>query len=329
VPHSTAVRYRRPLVIAHRGASGFLPEHTLEAKALAHGLGADYLEQDLVLTKDDVPIVLHDLYLDTVTDVATRFPGRHRNDGRYYAIDFLLEEIRQLTVSERFSHETGRAVFPNRFPAHTGRFRIPTFVEELQFIQGLNHSTGRIAGIYPEIKQPEFHERSDKDIAGVVVDVLSQSGYETADAPCYLQCFHPGTLQRLRHKEGCQLTMIQLLEARDCPPSEASSADLQEFFEEIATYAQGIGPDLKRMLRNSVVVPSATLPQEESLLDSRFVETAHAAGLLIHPWTLRRDALPSGIDSFETLHQLLAESRIDGVFSDFPGDSRNLFERFE
>ncbi len=94
---------RQPIIIAHRGASGYLPEHTLAAKALAHTMGADYLEQDLVLSKDGVPMVLHDVYLDMVTDVARRHPDRRRRDGRFYAIDFTLAELKRLRVQERFN----------------------------------------------------------------------------------------------------------------------------------------------------------------------------------------------------------------------------------
>ncbi|MDB6140762.1 MAG: glycerophosphoryl diester phosphodiesterase, partial [Verrucomicrobiaceae bacterium] len=106
----------QPIVIAHRGASGYLPEHTLPGKALAHAMGADCLEQDIVLSKDDVPIVMHDINLDTVTDVAKHFPDRKRDDGRYYALDFTLAEIKQLEACERFNPKTGKAVYPNRFP---------------------------------------------------------------------------------------------------------------------------------------------------------------------------------------------------------------------
>src|SRR5262245_10608653 len=105
-----------PIVIAHRGASGYLPEHTLEGKALAFGLGADYLEQDVVATRDSQLVVLHDLYLDDVTDVAERFPGRQRQDGRHYAIDFDLVELQQLSVCERRRPGSSEARFPNRFP---------------------------------------------------------------------------------------------------------------------------------------------------------------------------------------------------------------------
>ena len=114
------------IVIAHRGASGYLPEHTLASKALAYGMGADYIEQDVVLTSDDHAVVLHDIHLDTVTNVAEVFPDRARDNGRHFAIDFTLDEIRQLSVYERFSRETGAAVYTRRFPLHQARFSVPT-----------------------------------------------------------------------------------------------------------------------------------------------------------------------------------------------------------
>jgi len=103
------------VIIAHRGASGYLPEHTLPAKALAYAMGADFLEQDVVATRDDQLVVLHDIYLDRVTNVAERFPGRAREDGRYYARDFDLGEMRTLKVTERLD-AGGLPVYPHRFP---------------------------------------------------------------------------------------------------------------------------------------------------------------------------------------------------------------------
>ncbi len=155
------------LVIAHRGASGYLPEHTLPAKAMAYAQGADYLEQDVVMTRDDQLIVLHDHYLDRVTDVAQQFPSRHREDGRYYAIDFTLAEIKQLHFTEGFHLEGKKQVqnYPGRFPMNRSDFRIHTLAEELAFIQGLNHSTGKNIGIYTEIKSPWFHRKEGKDIS--------------------------------------------------------------------------------------------------------------------------------------------------------------------
>jgi glycerophosphoryl diester phosphodiesterase len=167
------------IVIAHRGASGYLPEHTLPAKAMAYAQGADYLEQDLVMTKDDHLVVLHDHYLDRVTDVADRFPDRARKDGRYYAIDFTLDEIKSLKFTEGFDIENGKKVqtYPGRFPMGKSDFRVHTFEEEIEFVQGLNHSTGKNIGIYPEIKAPWFHHQEGKDIAAKTLEVLKKYGY--------------------------------------------------------------------------------------------------------------------------------------------------------
>jgi len=300
------------IVIAHRGASGYLPEHTLPAKALAHAMGADYLEQDLVLTRDDVPIVLHDIHLDTVTDVAERFPARRRADGRFYAIDFDLEEIRQLQVSERFDPVTRQPVFAERFPVRTGSFRIPTLEEELALIQGLNQSRGMQTGIYPEIKQPAFHRQEGKEISPIVIAMLARHGYQTGDDHCFLQCFDSGELQRIRSGLSCRLRMIQLLETADLESDLPDAARLRARLAGIADYAQGIGPSLQ------LVFPQAV--RETSPL----VEAAHAAGLVVHPWTYRRDALPAGWGSFEDLHLASFRAGVDGLFSDFPDVSREL-----
>ena len=156
------------IVIAHRGASGYLPEHSLPAKAMAHAMGADFIEQDLVLTRDNRLVVLHDLYLDAVTDVARVFPDRGRPDGHFYAIDFTLAELRRLALTERLVIEDGRSQprFPGRFPPGQSSFRISTFEEEIELIQGLNRSTGRNVGLYPEIKSPAFHRHEGGISAG-------------------------------------------------------------------------------------------------------------------------------------------------------------------
>lgn len=166
----------RPLVIAHRGASGYLPEHTAEAKALAYGQGADYLEQDVVATRDDRLVVLHDVHLDRVTDVAERFPERRRADGRWYVRDFDLAELETLNVHER-TNADGSPVFPDRFPAGSGRFRISSVEEELDLVLGLNASTGRTVGIYPEIKRPAWHRGEGVDVANLLLPLLESHGY--------------------------------------------------------------------------------------------------------------------------------------------------------
>jgi len=208
---TTAAGAASPIVIAHRGASGYLPEHTLPAKAMAHAQAAGFIEQDIVLTRDDVPVVLHDVYLDAVSDVAERYPGRARADGRHYAIDFTLEELRGLRLWERCDPETGRPTYPGRFPPRTGVFRIATLEEELDLLDGLARSTGRRAGVYPEIKQPAWHRREGHDPTPIIAEVLRRRGLDGKDAACFVQCFEADELERLRTSLGWQGRLILLV----------------------------------------------------------------------------------------------------------------------
>ena len=304
----------KPLVIAHRGASGYLPEHTLEAKAMAHALGADYLEQDLVLTKDDVPVVMHDIYLDTVTDVAKRFPDRKRADGRYYALDFTLAELKQMRVSERFNAKTGAAVFPQRYPsgASPSEFRISTLEEELQLIQGLNRSTGRVAGIYPEIKQPKWHRAQGHDISRVVIPILARYGYATMDDPCFLQCFELAEVKRLRQEIGWRGRLVMLIEAKAKGDDGTDHGALctETGLKELAKITDGIGPAIGRI----VTWPAAGAAPKFTDL----VKLAHAVKLTVHPYTIRTDELPKNCPSSDALHAaLFREARVDGAFTDF------------
>ena len=304
----------KPLVIAHRGASGYLPEHTLEAKAYAHALGADYLEQDLVLTKDDVPVVLHDIYLDTVTDVARRFPDRKRADGRYYALDLTLAELKQLRVLERVNAKTGAPVFPTRYDSKGSPavFAISTLEEELQFIQGLNRSTGRTAGIYPEIKQPKWHREQGRDISRVVLPILERYGYATKADPCFLQCFDHAEVKRLRGELGWKGRLIQLIEGKARADDGTDMARLctPAGLKELALIADGIGPVISRI----VTWPAAGAAPKMTEL----VAQAHAAGLAVHPYTIRRDELPKNCPSVDALHvALFRDEAVDGVFTDF------------
>lgn len=296
IPLTAMAQDISPIVIAHRGASGYLPEHTLEAKAMAHAQGAHYIEQDLVLTRDDIPVVLHDIHLDTVTDVAVKFPGRKREDGRYYALDFTLAELKTLTVTERFNAKTGLQVYPKRFPKGQGSFQIATLEEELQLIQGLNRSTGRGAGIYPEIKQPEWHQKEGHDISRIVLPILESYGYKTKADLCYVQCFELAEVQRLRNELGWKGRLIYL-SSKAMPP---------EMLAEVAKVADGIGPDIKL-----VIDPERNI--------SSLVRDAHALGLKVHPYTLRVDDLPRFAQSADDLLTLLfGRAGVDGLFSDFP-----------
>lgn len=310
----------RPIIIAHRGASGYLPEHTLPAKALAYAMGADFLEQDVVLTRDDVPIVLHDIHLDEVTNVAERFPGRARGDGRHYAVDFALDEIRTLRVRERFDPATGAARSPARFPVGRSRFEIPTLREEIELVQGLNHSTGRRVGIYPEIKNPAWHRQHGKDISRIVLSLLEEYGYVHAGEPIFVQCFDAAETRRMREELGTKLPLIQLIAAAPRSGSDEHAALVtDEGLRQIAQYAQGIGPALSR------VVTGVDANGRPVLSD--LVSLAHRHGLLVHPYTFRADAVPSYVADFEGLLKLfLVEARVDGLFSDYPDRTRSFID---
>lgn len=301
------------LVIAHRGASGYLPEHTLAAEALAHGLGADFIEQDVVLTRDGVPIVLHDIHLDTTTDVAEVFPGRARADGRTYAIDFTLDEIRRLSARERIDRRTGRPVFPARFPHGRSRFPIPTLAESLELVRGLNASTGREVGVYPEIKDPAFHRAEGQDISRVVLETLAAHGYVDRDDRFYVQCFDWNEVQRIRRELGFRGRLVQLLGEnrwRLAPDVDYDRLRTPAGLAEIAAVADAIGPPLQRV---------ASGVGAGRLALTTLVADAHAAGLAVHPYTFRVEQVPDGAGSFEDwLRAFGDQARVDGVFTDFP-----------
>ncbi|MEN3943771.1 glycerophosphodiester phosphodiesterase [Prosthecobacter sp. SYSU 5D2] len=306
-----------PLVIAHRGASGYLPEHTLEAKAMAHAMGAPSIEQDVVLTKDDVPVVLHDIHVDTISDVATRFPGRQREDGRFYALDFTLAELKQLRVTERFNAKTGLQVFPQRFPLNRSTFQIPTLEEELQLIQGLNQSTGRQAGIYPEIKQPAWHRKEGHDISRIVLPILEKYGYKGREDACYVQCFEYEEVKRIRQELGWKGRLIMLMGAGAKGSDGTDFAYLRspEGLKELKLVADGIGPAIGSIIGTDRHITS-------------LVKDAHAAGLKVHPYTLRTDELPKFATSPGDLMDLLFnQAKVDGLFTDFPDVVLNWLEQ--
>ncbi|EKO3941856.1 glycerophosphodiester phosphodiesterase [Vibrio fluvialis] len=320
-----------PLVIAHRGASGYLPEHTLEAKALAYGMKPDYIEQDVVMTKDDQLVVLHDHYLDRVTDVAERFPGRARADGRYYAIDFTLAEIKSLRVTEGFNiDDKGNKVagFPDRFPMWKSTFTVPTFAEEIELIQGLNKSLGYDIGIYPEIKAPWFHRHEGKDISKTVLDVLKQYGYDSKEDKVYLQCFDANELKRI-HDEllpsmKMDLNLVQLMAYTDWNETmtyqgeQATPYSYDWMFEpggmkKVAQYADGIGP-WKPML----VDDKST---KDNIIIKPLMGEAKAAGLVVHPYTFRADKgrIAPYAENFDgMLDVFYNQVKVDGLFTDFP-----------
>jgi glycerophosphoryl diester phosphodiesterase len=302
----------RPLIIAHRGASGYLPEHTLAAKALAYGQGADFLEQDVVLSKDGVPVIFHDTHIDTTTDVAKKFPGRQRADGRFYALDFSVAELKQLNVTERFNPKTGKAAFPKRFPVGVGSFQVVTLEEEIQFIQALNRSTGRNVGLYPELKAPAWHRKEGRDLSATVLPLLRKYGYDAKDSACYLQCFEYAEIKRLRGELGWSGKLIMLLGGKGKGPGETDFTYLQTDagLAELAQLVDGIGPPISSYVAGKT-------PAERKVTD--LAARARKAGLKSHPYTLRADELPKCVTSVdELLSALFTEAKVDGLFTDFP-----------
>nr|BAL46118.1 glycerophosphodiester phosphodiesterase [Borrelia sp. tAG85]BAL46127.1 glycerophosphodiester phosphodiesterase [Borrelia sp. tAG446M]BAL46128.1 glycerophosphodiester phosphodiesterase [Borrelia sp. tAG447M]BAL46136.1 glycerophosphodiester phosphodiesterase [Borrelia sp. tAG463M] len=296
-----------PLVIAHRGASGYLPEHTLEAKAYAYALGAHYLEQDIVLTKDNIPIIMHDPEIDTTTNVAEIFPERARKDGRYYSVDFTLREIKSLKLSERFDPKTGKPIYPNRFPLNEYNFKIPTLEEEIQFIQGLNKSTGKNVGIYPEIKKPFWHKQQGKDISKIVIEILHKYGYKSKEDKIYLQIFDFAELKRIREELDYKGKLVMLIGENDWDeaPTDYEYIKSEEGIAEVAKYSDGIGPWIPQVIIDGKV--------------TGLISLAHKHKMEVHPYTMRIDALPSyAKNANELLNLLFNKAKVDGVFTDFP-----------
>lgn len=301
----------RPLVIAHRGASGYLPEHTLAAKTLAFEMGADFLEQDIVASRDDELIVLHDVLLDRVSDVALRFPGRHRDDGRYYVRDFDLDEIRSLRAWERMRAD-GSAVYPGRYPAQRGDFRINTLAEELALVQRLNADHDRSVGVYPEVKRPAWHKQEGIDIAPLLLGTLADFGYEEHPDLVYVQCFDDAEIRRLRNELNCPFKLVQLIGENTWHEAETdyNAMRTDAGLREIADSADAIGPHIGHLFTQG----ADSVPVSTGL-----VAMAHDAGLAVHPYTFRADELPAGFSSFEDLVSFcVIELGIDGLFTDFP-----------
>ena len=302
------------LVIAHRGASGYLPEHTLEAKAFAYAQGAHYIEQDVVATRDDELVVMHDIHLDRVTDVADRFPERRRDDGRYYVRDFDLAEIKTLRAWERRRDDGVSAVYPGRFPTGVGNFRVPTLREEIKLIQGLNQSTGKSVGIYPEIKRPAWHRNEGGvDISALVLQMLDDLGYRTKADPVFLQCFDQAETIRIRRELGCQLRTVQLIGENSWGESATDYDKLKTpaGLAEIAGVVDGVGPSLGQLYTQADV--------DGQPISTGMVKAAHDAGLVVHPYTFRADQVASGFESMgEMVHWFSAVLAIDGLFTDFP-----------
>ncbi len=319
-----------PLVLGHRGASGYLPEHTIEGYRRAIELGADFVEPDLVSTKDGHLVARHEPLLDDTTDVKNRreFASKKttkRLDGiqitGFYASDFTLAEIKQLRAIQP------RAARPQQF---NGLYQIPTLQEIIEMVQGENSRRARVVGIYPETKHPSFHAALGLPLEEPLLAILERYGWNNRQAPVFIQSFETGNLKYLRTRTKVKL--VQLIDADDVGPDgkltfvapydtpynhvivgdDRGFGDLVKptNLADIATYADGIGP-WKPFIAS--FAGSNPTPITTSL-----IADAHAAGLLVHAYTFRNDALGAqyqGQPKNEYTQFFLLG--VDGLFTDF------------
>ncbi|HEX6369998.1 MAG TPA: glycerophosphodiester phosphodiesterase [Longimicrobium sp.] len=334
-----------PIVIAHRGASGYRPEHTLESYRLAIDLGADFIEPDLVSTRDGVLVCRHENEIGGTTDVAAHpeFAARRtakQIDGQtvegWFTEDFTLAELGTLRARERL---------PQLRPANTefdGRFGIPTLDQVIALVQRESAARGRAIGIYPETKHPSWFASIGLALEDPLLAALECAGWTDADAPVFVQSFETENLRMLRRRTAVPL--IQLMESGGRPYDFTRRGDSRTYVDlatpaglaEIAAYADGIGPD------KALVIPRDAGGRLAP--PSPLVADAHAAGLLVHPWTFRGENyfLPTDFHAgdpaaagFAGLHgNLEAElaaffaTGIDGVFADFPDVALKVLRRW-
>jgi len=322
------------LVIGHRGASGYRPEHTLAAYALAIDLGADFIEPDLVSTRDGVLVARHGNEISETTDVAARgeFAGRRTTksvDGvrltGWFTEDFTLAELKTLRARERIP------AVRQENTLYDGRYEVPTFQEVIDLAKAATESTGRTIGIYPETKHPTYFDGLGLSLEEPLVDALERNGYRSAKDPVFVQSFEVGNLRKLS-----SLTKVRLVQLFDGPgrpwdltvngdPRTYSDLATPSGLTGIAAYAAGIGPAKNRVIARNT---DQTLGAPTSL-----VGDAHSLGLLVHAYTFRNEStfLPAELrrgnlttdygDAFSE-YQAFYAAGVDGLFCDNPDTAR-------
>ena len=318
---------KAPIVIAHRGASGERPEHTLEAYQLAIDLGADYIEPDLVLTKDGVLVARHENEISETTDVADRPEYADRKtvktiDGHEYSgwftEDFTLAELKTLRAKERLPQL--------RSTDYDGQYEVPTFAEILDLLMRVNKDRTVPVGVYPETKHPSYFASIGLPHEAPLLAALDQYGYRGRAAPVFIQSFEVANLKAIRAKSD--LPLIQLMDGEGGPADDAKASyaamATPEGLKMIAAYADGIGPN------KSMVIPRTALGALDT--PTTLVRDAHAAGLKVHPWTFRRENYflplgdksginPAGHGDLAAEIDAFLKTGIDGLFSDNPREA--------
>jgi len=316
-----------PIVIAHRGASGERPEHTLAGYKLAIDLGADYIEPDLVLTKDGILVARHENEISETTDVAAHpeFAARKATktiDGQqvtgWFTEDFTLAELKTLRARERLPKL--------RSTDYDGQYEIPTFEEILSLLADVNKGRPKPVGVYPETKHPSYFVSIGLPHEAPLLAMLDRFGYRGRTAPVFIQSFEVGNLMDLRAKS--ELPLIQLMDAEggpaDRPGTSYAAMTSPAGLKMIAGYADGIGPD------KGMVIPRGALGRLGKPTD--LVRDAHVAGLKVHPWTFRRENYFLPLNDKGSVnpaaHGDLAgeitaylKTGIDGLFSDNPREA--------
>lgn len=342
-----------PLVIGHRGASGYRPDHTLESYKLAIDMGADFIEPDLVATKDGVLVARHEPNITGTTDVATRpeFASRKTtknvdgvNEEGWFVSDFTLAELKTLRAVQPLS---------DRDQSYNGKFQIPTFEEVLDLAKAEGTKAGRTVGVYPETKHPTYHANLGLPLEDRLLAVLAKYGYTTKASPVIVQSFEVFNLKYLRTKT--QVRLVQLVDANDVnadgsmdltapydkPYDFAVAGDSRTFaslltpagLKEIKTYADGIGPWKPYLIPSKQVDANKDGKPDDLNGDGKIderdrvmmpatsvVKDAHAAGLFVHAYTFRNEAKRLASDfkgDPKAEYKLFFNLGVDGVFSDF------------
>ena len=297
--------FTKPLVISHRGASGYLPEHTLAAYELAIRMKADYIEPDLQFTKDGVLVALHDDTLDRTTDVDVVFPDRRDpTTSKFPVSSFTLAEIKQLTVKPTNTTSTGgltaSETFPGFTPSMADPFKVPTFDEVIAFAKAQSEKVGRPVGIYPEAKQ------ADPAMEDVILRTLADHGMNKKNSPVFIQSFSNETILSMHDKQKAQGTKVPLI-VLGAAVMEGQVAKMGVYgttmqaleLADVAKYAAGVG---------------VTIGTEAYPVTREFIEQAHAVGLKVHGWTFNQ----SHVVNAHNEYRKYLDMGMDGMFSNFP-----------